>query len=305
MAKQAIAKPSTQVEAYINKSESFNHNLTQANLDRAVFMSSTMQHLKDTLSPQSLNDRNQSQQVYGCILKAAQLGVVPGTHCSIVPFGNRIQLVMGYKGVIYRLNKRDDIRMEQPRIIYEGDDYELPERTLNDGEYKTTFHHKLKMDSNKLLYVYVIWREKDVWDVHIMSKAMVDKVKSASRAQTGPWTSHYDEMARKTVVKQAVKYLNLDPGLETVMDSEDIGLRQGESYTPQEPPAVSRSKLDDELPAEPQPEPQPEPSDTQTAGPLGVEPPPKKPARRRRKAAGPKVQQTIENTNINNQAEEF
>lgn len=63
-----------------------------------------------------------------------------------------------------------------------------------------------------------------------MSKADVDKVRATSKASgNGPWVTHYEEMAKKTVIRRLFKYLPVSIELQTAVtldERADAGLDQ-------------------------------------------------------------------------------
>ena len=44
-------------------------------------------------------------------------------------------------------------------------------------------------------------------DFEVMDRATIDRYRGYSRARSGPWDTHYVEMAEKTVLKQLLKRL--------------------------------------------------------------------------------------------------
>jgi hypothetical protein len=56
-----------------------------------------------------------------------------------------------------------------------------------------------------------------------MTRAQVDTIKGStqSKGKWGPWKDHYEEMARKTVVRRIAKYLPLTPELADAFALED------------------------------------------------------------------------------------
>ena len=76
-----------------------------------------------------------------------------------------------------------------------------------------------------------------------MSKAEIILIQNSSKAKNGPWKTHWNEMARKTVVKRAAKYwptvsrlnnaiehLNTEGGEGFVHNEKDITPAPIENY---------------------------------------------------------------------------
>lgn len=64
-------------------------------------------------------------------------------------------------------------------------------------------------DRGPLTYVYAVAVLKDGGiQFEVMSRAEIEAVRNQSKAgKIGPWITHFDEMARKTVIRRLFKYL--------------------------------------------------------------------------------------------------
>ena len=81
------------------------------------------------------------------------------------------------------------------------------------------------------IHVYAVARLKDGGvQFEVMSRADVEKVRALSKAgSSGPWVDHFDEMAKKTVIRRLFKYLPVSIELQkaVVMDERaEAGLSQ-------------------------------------------------------------------------------
>ena len=66
----------------------------------------------------------------------------------------------------------------------------------------------------------------------VMNKAEIEKVRNVSRAKgSGPWTTWWDQMARKTVMRRLSKYLPMDAApMEALLRRDDaLGQPQGDA----------------------------------------------------------------------------
>ena len=73
----------------------------------------------------------------------------------------------------------------------------------------------------------------------VMSRAQVDAIRAQSKAgNSGPWQTHYEEMAKKTVIRRLFKYLpvsieiqkavGLDEQAEAGIDQQNAAFAYGE-----------------------------------------------------------------------------
>ena len=143
-----------------------------------------------------------------CLMVSAQLGLEPGLlgHVYFIPYGREAQLIIGYKGMIDLARRSGQIESIEARVVHANDKCEI--RLGIDS----TIDHQIDIfskDRGAPIGYYAIAKLKDGGkQFEFMTKAEVDKIKSQSKAgNSGPWVTHYDAMAKKTVIRQLFKYL--------------------------------------------------------------------------------------------------
>jgi len=110
----------------------------------------------------------------------------------------------------------------EARIVYEGDTFDL-DYSIEGAKLV----HKPCLDGEpgKMRLVYGVATLKDGGhQFELMTRAQIDKIKAISQSGKkgfGPWADHYDEMARKTVVKRLAKYLPISVELADAIDSDN------------------------------------------------------------------------------------
>lgn len=151
----------------------------------------------------------------GAVMQAAQLGLEPGLmgHCYLLPFNNKnkgikeVQFIIGYKGMIDLTRRSGHIKSIYAHAVYSNDefDYELG------LESKLVHKPTMNADKGEFVGAYAVAHFKDGgYQFEFMSKADIEKRKGRSKAANSkfsPWTSDYEEMAKKTVVRHMWKYL--------------------------------------------------------------------------------------------------
>ena len=154
----------------------------------------------------------------GAVMQAAQLGLEPGSalgHCYLLPFGNgksrsgqpNAQLIIGYRGMLDLARRSGQIQSFSAFTVHEGDEfhYELGLRP----DIKHIPSDAADRDIKPVTHVYAVANLKD-GDVQfeVMSRAAIEAVRTQSKAgKNGPWVTHWDEMAKKTVLRRLFKYL--------------------------------------------------------------------------------------------------
>jgi recombination protein RecT len=211
---------------------------------------------------------------FGAILQCAQLGLEPGGalgHCYLLPYGKTCQLIIGYRGMIDLARRSGQIVSINAYVVNDKDDF----------EYELGLHPDIKhrpsplADRGPVTYVYAVAVLKGGGvQFEVMSRAEVEAVRKQSKAgKSGPWVTHWDEMARKTVVRKLFKYLPVS--IEAVRAVEiDEKSDRGEAVT--ETDFIDTEFVDKgqeldpvtsvEEPAEPE-TPQSEPAASQTGAP--------------------------------------
>lgn len=165
------------------------------------------------------------------VMTAAQLGLDCGGALGsayLVPFydnkknGYECQLVIGFRGLIDLARRSGQIVSIEARIVYENDTFEL-DYSLEGA--KLTHKPCLDGEPGEMRLVYAVGTLKDGGhQFEIMTRAQIEKIRMISQTgkkNTGPWRDHYDEMARKTVVKRLAKYLPISVELSDVIDNDN------------------------------------------------------------------------------------
>lgn len=149
----------------------------------------------------------EKRSLMGAIITCSQLGLEPGNsmgHAYLIPFGKEVTLVVGYRGLIDLARRSGQIVSISARAVYENDQFEY-----SYGLEENITHVPAEGDRGSLRAVYAVARLKDGGvQFEVMSRLEVEKIRAQSKAgKSGPWVSHFDEMAKKTVVRRLFKYL--------------------------------------------------------------------------------------------------
>lgn len=144
------------------------------------------------------------------MMTAAQLGLEPNTplgQAYLIPYGKQCQFQLGYKGLIDLAWRSGEVADIQAEVVYQNDLW----------EYELGLNPKLRhvpADSNRgdPVRYYAVIRTKDGGSISaVMSAAdVLTHAKKYSKSySSGPWQTNFDEMAKKTVLKRALKYAPL------------------------------------------------------------------------------------------------
>lgn len=157
------------------------------------------------------------ESLLGCIVQCAQLGLEPDGmlgHAYLIPFFNgrsnrfECQLIVGYKGLLKLARQSGEISSIVARVVHAKDEFQF-----EFGLERDTLVHRPTGDPDPgaLTHAYAIFRLKD-GAVHfdVMTVAQINRIRDSSQGYkrdkaSSPWTHHYDEMAKKTVIRRASK----------------------------------------------------------------------------------------------------
>jgi recombination protein RecT len=152
----------------------------------------------------------------GCIVTCAQLGLEPDGmlgHAYLIPFwngrknANECQLIVGYKGLLKLARQSGEIASVSARVVYEKDDF-----TYRYGLVDKLSHVPSdEEDPGPVKAAYAVWHFKDGGHhFEVMTARQINRIRDASQGykrdkEKSPWTTHYDEMAKKTVIRRSSK----------------------------------------------------------------------------------------------------
>lgn len=149
----------------------------------------------------------------GAMMQAAQLGLEPNTplgQAYLIPYKNKgileCQFQLGYKGLIDLVYRSGEVTIVQAHVVHENDsfEYEL-------GLDPTLKHTPAKANRGNPVYYYAIFKTKSGgYGFNVMSIEDVQnharKYSQSFSSSFSPWAKSFDEMAKKTVLKQCLKY---------------------------------------------------------------------------------------------------
>lgn len=176
----------------------------------------------------------ETQSFMGAVMQCAQLGLEPGAalgHAYLLPFdvrkkvGNQwqtvrtdCQLIIGYRGMIDLARRSDQIISLSARSVHKNDEF-----SYSYGLSEDLHHVPASGDRGDLTHVYAVARLKGGGvQFEVMSRADVEKIKDQSKAgSNGPWVSHFDEMAKKTVIRRLFKYLPVSIEIQTAVSLDE------------------------------------------------------------------------------------
>ena len=146
--------------------------------------------------------------ILDCAVEAAKLNLdFSGTmqHLHMIPFKKKATLIVGFRGLmeLMRRGSKEPIAKIESRCVYENDKFHVNESEI------THEYNPFAESRGDFVGVYcLITYENGTRQWETMSMADVDKIRNMSLAKNStPWKNHYEEMARKTVIRRIAKYV--------------------------------------------------------------------------------------------------
>lgn len=164
----------------------------------------------------------------GAMMQAAQLGVEPNTplgQAYLIPYRNKgvleCQFQLGYKGLIDLVYRSGEVNIVQAHVVYENDEFEYEL-----GLEPKLKHVPAKSKRGNPIYYYAMFKTKNGgYGFNVMSiddvKEHAKKYSQSASSNYSPWTRNFDEMAKKTVLKQCLKYAPLKTEFVRAMASDE------------------------------------------------------------------------------------
>lgn len=150
----------------------------------------------------------------GAMMTSAQLGMEPNTplgQAYLIPYKNHgvleCQFQLGYKGLIDLAYRSGQVSTIQAQTVYANDEFEYEL-----GLEPKLRHVPAKTNRGEPIFFYAVFRTKDGgYGYEVMS---IDDVRTHAKKYSkaygnGPWQTNFEEMAKKTVLKKALKYAPL------------------------------------------------------------------------------------------------
>lgn len=166
----------------------------------------------------------------GAIMQCAQLGLEPGSalgHAYLLPFENRkkgiteVQFIIGYRGMLDLVRRSGQIESFHCYTVHEKDKFKVSLGLNPTIEHEPAYN---AADRGKVTFVYAVAKLKDGGtQFEVMNRVEIERVRASSKASTsGPWVSHWDEMAKKTVIRRLFKYLPVSIELQSAVGYDEL-----------------------------------------------------------------------------------
>lgn len=180
------------------------------------------------------------ESLLGAVMQCAQLGLEPSIlgHAYLIPYRNKkkdehgrdlgwvdeAQFQIGYKGLIELARRTGQISSIMAQAVHENDTF----------EYEYGIDEKLKHipaegDRGKVTKYYAYAKFKDGgYSFLVMGRRDIEmhRDKFSKSKSYGPWVDHFDEMAKKTVLKALMKYMPISVEFQKAVSMDETTKRE-------------------------------------------------------------------------------
>ena len=147
------------------------------------------------------------QSFLAAMMNAAQLGREPNTplgQAYLIPYKSACTFQLGYKGLIDLAYRSGEVKTIMAQTVYENDEF--------DFEFGLTpkLHHvPAKSNRGNPVWFYAVFKTVnggEGFEVMSVEDVKAHAKKYSKSYSDGPWQTNFEEMAKKTVLKKALKY---------------------------------------------------------------------------------------------------
>lgn len=161
-----------------------------------------------------------------CILKAGELKLQPGVmqECAFVPrkINGQMEAVFTpmYQGLI-KLSYNAGLKSITAKVVYERDEFDFDE-----ASFPPYLHHKRSLAKERgnpiAAWARAILPSGDpIIEVMPIHEIEAIRDRSSAAGNNGPWSTHFDLMCRKTVVKRLLKYAPKSSEVVNVLSEDE------------------------------------------------------------------------------------
>lgn len=162
------------------------------------------------------------------LMNAAQLGVEPNTplgQAYLIPYKNKgtleCQFQLGYKGLIDLAYRTGQIQIIQAQAVREFDYFEYQY-----GLDSRLIHKPVDGERGEMTFIYGLFKlTNGGYGFEVSSKSDMDSFASKYSKSFGskysPWAECYEDMAKKTVIKRALKYAPVSSDFQKALSMDE------------------------------------------------------------------------------------
>ena len=180
-----------------------------------------------------------------CLMDLSSMGLEPdGRRAHLIPFKDKngvyqCSLIIDYKGIAELVRRHGDVAHIHCDVVGANDEFQCRFGTGGKLEHTPAIN-----DRGRIYCAYSYVRLKDgAEEYDVMNLEDIERIRSRSRSghdEKAPWTTDWNEMAKKTVFRRHSKTLPLSPELRDAIERDDeLPATEQERFTAARPATAS------------------------------------------------------------------
>ena len=158
------------------------------------------------------------------VMKSAELGLEPDTvlqQCFLIPYGNKVQLQIGYRGLLKLARESKGVAFIEVHPVFEGEDFVLEYGIQTVCRHTPSLTRELK-DMPKLFYAVVRFTGSQEPLVEWMTNDEVMAIRDRAPSKNSPaWKDYYTQMGRKVLLKRTCNYIPQSDRLAAAIEADN------------------------------------------------------------------------------------
>lgn len=192
-------------------------------------------------------ERTTARSVVEAVYDLASLGLEPNSpmqHCWLIPYGSgalskmstsgevyEVRVQLGYRGILDLVRRSGAVANIYPCVVHEGDKFQVYL-----GTDKRIEHEPGGCDDvEKITHVYAVVKNlHGEIDFEVMSRAAIEHIRVNFSKNGNFWRDHWEEMAKKTVLRKLCKRLPMDAAMRKAeeLDNENWKTAEDAEFKP-------------------------------------------------------------------------
>lgn len=147
------------------------------------------------------------QSLIAAVMNSAQLGLefnTPLGEAYLIPYGNKVQFQIGYQGLLKLAHNTGQFKRITAKEVHDNDEF-----SIDYGTGEIVHKPVIRGESGEVIGYYAVYETKEGGrDSFYMSKEDAENYgrKFSKSYSSGPWTSNFHSMAKKSCIIQVLKY---------------------------------------------------------------------------------------------------
>ncbi|TXH59015.1 MAG: hypothetical protein E6Q97_00970 [Desulfurellales bacterium] len=171
------------------------------------------------------------ESFFECLLTASELKLLPGPmqECAFVPFAGKVKFVPMYQGLVKLCFNSGTVKSLTANVVYEADEFDFQLGSDQFLRHKPFLGPRSERGERTCVYscIRTAWGDSQIVVLPISFVEGVKARSPAAKRSDSPWSNgnpdDYDAMARKTALKQALKFVPKSSELARAISADDAG----------------------------------------------------------------------------------